>query len=108
MERTSVLFSCNFLPKGSKKLGPVNHIQGKKVLRIRASPKVTELWMGDYDHPSIISQQGASCIVDATLNPCQTCPSHYSNLPPLTMTSFLRCLNLQAFLNVRELSLVVH
>ncbi len=87
----------------------MNHIQGKKVLKIRTSPKATELWMGDHDHPSIISQQGASSIVDAILNPCQTCPSHYSNLPPsLTMTASLRRLNLQALLNVVQLSLVVH
>jgi len=79
VERTSILFSCNFLPKGSKKLGPMNHIKGKKVLKIRASPKATELWMGDHDHPSIVSQQGANSIVDATLNPRQTCPSHYSD-----------------------------
>jgi hypothetical protein len=64
--------------------------------------------MGDPDHLSIISQQGANSIVDATINPRQTCPSHYSQLPPLTMTSFLHCLNLKAFLNVHQLSLVVH
>jgi hypothetical protein len=62
VERTSVLFSCKFLPKGSKKLGPMNHIKGKKVLKIRALSKVTELWMGDHDHPSVISQQGANFI----------------------------------------------
>jgi hypothetical protein len=48
--------------KRLKKLGPMNHIKGKKVLKIRASSKVTELWMGDHDHPSVISQQGANSI----------------------------------------------
>jgi hypothetical protein len=58
-----------------------NCIKEKKVLKIRASPKVAEPWMGDHDHPSIISQQGANSTIDATLNPRQTCPSDYSQQP---------------------------
>jgi hypothetical protein len=61
-----------------KTLGPKNHIKGKNVLIIRALPKAAELWMGDHNHPSMISQQGASSIIDATLNPCQTHPFHFS------------------------------
>jgi hypothetical protein len=54
VERTNVLFSWKFLPKGSKKLGLVNHIKRKKSFKIKAWPKAIEPWMGDHNHPSII------------------------------------------------------
>ncbi len=102
-------FLCKFSPQGSKYLGPTNHIKGKKVLKIRALPKVAEPWMGNRNYPSIISQQGANSIVDETLNPWQTHPSHFSQSPPsFTTASFLCRLNLQGFLNVHHLSLMVH
>jgi hypothetical protein len=71
-------FFVHFFPKGFKKSGLANHTNKKKVLKIRASSKVAELWTSDCNHPSIISQQGANSTLDATLNPCQTHPSHFS------------------------------
>jgi hypothetical protein len=99
----------NFRQKAQKTLRLVNHIKMKKNFKTKALPKATEPWMGDHDHPFIISQQGVSSTVDATLNLRQTCPSHYSKSPlSLTMTFSLHHLNLQDFLNVCQLSLVVH
>jgi hypothetical protein len=56
----------------------MNHIKRIFYKKNRASAKAVESWMGDHDHPSIISQQGANSTVDVTLNPRQTHPSHYS------------------------------